>query len=135
MIILSIEIENEVTFLRLFDNPLLKYLNIKIISCMRGCFRLFTKIIKRSGTSFCCIFSAWFFYKIVLYLIFHLLTKFHSYTFFPSQDVKQNVLLTSYFDSWLHHKTLRFILGHPLKQWPTGRKGGKDRNTKKWISL
>ena len=30
--------------------------------------------------------------------------------------------------------TLRFIFDHPLKQWPTGRKRGKDRNTKIWIS-
>ena len=30
--------------------------------------------------------------------------------------------------------TLRFIFDHPLKQWPTGRKRGKDRNTKNWIS-
>ena len=26
--------------------------------------------------------------------------------------------------------TLRFIFDHPLKQWPTGRKRAKDRNTK-----
>ena len=30
--------------------------------------------------------------------------------------------------------TLRFIFDHPPKQWPTGRKRGKGRNTKKWIS-
>ena len=30
--------------------------------------------------------------------------------------------------------TLRFIFDHPLKQWPTGRKRGKGRNTKNWIS-
>ena len=30
--------------------------------------------------------------------------------------------------------TLRFIFDRPLKQWLTGRKKGKDRNTKKWIS-
>ena len=30
--------------------------------------------------------------------------------------------------------TLRFIFDHPPKQWPTGRKRGKDRNTKNWIS-
>ena len=27
-------------------------------------------------------------------------------------------------------KTLRFILDHPLKQWPTGKKRGEDGNTK-----
>ena len=25
--------------------------------------------------------------------------------------------------------SLRFIFDHPLKQWPAGRKRGKDRNT------
>ena len=47
-----------------------------------GCFGLFTKIIKRYGTSFCCTFSAWFFFKNVLYLILHLWTKFQCHTFF-----------------------------------------------------
>ena len=28
---------------------------------------------------------------------------------------------------------LWFIFDHPLKQWPTGRKRRKDRNTKNWI--
>ena len=30
--------------------------------------------------------------------------------------------------------TLRFIFDHPLKQWLTGTKRGKDRNTKNWTS-
>ena len=75
----------------------------KFLAC-NGCFGLFTKIIKRSGTSFCCTFSAWFFYKNVLYLILHLWTKFQCHTFFPSRDIKQNVLLSSYLDKWWHHK-------------------------------
>ena len=29
--------------------------------------------------------------------------------------------------------TLRFIFNHPLKQWPTGRKRGKDRNEKSFL--
>ena len=28
----------------------------------------------------------------------------------------------------------KFIFDHHLKQWPTGRKRGKDRNAKNWIS-
>ena len=28
--------------------------------------------------------------------------------------------------------TLRFVFDHPQKQWPTGRKRGKDRNRKNW---
>ena len=47
--------------------------------------------------------------------------------------MKQNVieiLFTQLMTSW----TLRLIFNHPLKQWPTGRKIGKDRNTKNWMS-
>ena len=87
-------------FSRLFDNLLSKYLTLKQFLACNGCFRLFIKIIKRSGTNFCCKFSAWFFYKNVLYLILHLLTRFHCHTFFPSQDIKQNVLFSSYLDNW-----------------------------------
>ena len=29
---------------------------------------------------------------------------FHCHTFFPSQDIKQNVLLSAYLDKWWHHK-------------------------------
>ena len=104
----------------------------EFLAC-NGCFALFTKIIKRSGTRFCCTFSAWFFYKNVLYLILHLWTRFQCHTFFPSQDIKQCViefLFRQLMMSW----TLRFILDHHLKQCPTGRKWGKDRNTKNSIS-
>ena len=34
----------------------------------------------------------------------YLWTKFQSHTFFPSQDIKQNVLLSSYLDNWWRHK-------------------------------
>ena len=30
----------------------------------------------------------------------HQWTEFQCHTFFPSQDIKQNVLLSSYLDSW-----------------------------------
>ena len=35
----------------------------------------------------------------LLYLILHQWTKFQCHTFFPSQDIKQNVLLSSYLGS------------------------------------
>ena len=114
----------------LFQNILL----LKEFLGCNGCFGLFTKIIKRSGNISCCIFSAWFFHKNAFYLILHLWTKFQCHTFFPSQDIKQDVLLSSYLDNWWRHKLLRFIFDHPLKQWPTGRKRGKDRNRKIWLS-
>ena len=61
-------------------------------------FMLFSKIKKGSGASFWCIFSAWFFYKNVPYLILYQGTKFQCHTLFLSQDIKQNVLLSFYLD-------------------------------------
>ena len=113
----------------LFQNILL----LKWFLACNGCFGLFTKIIMRSGNSFCCTFSAWFFYKNVLYLILHLLTRFHCHTFFFSRYQTKCViefLFRQLMTSW----TLKFIFDHPLKQWPTGRKRVKDRNIKMWIS-
>ena len=61
----------------LFQNTLL----LKEFLVCNYCFGLFTKIIKRSGICFCCTFSAWFFYKNVLYLILHLWAKFQCHLF------------------------------------------------------
>ena len=54
----------------------------------------FLKIKKRSGTSFWCIFSEWFFHKNISYLTLYQWTKFQCHAFFSSQDIKENVLLT-----------------------------------------
>ena len=48
--------------------------------------------------------AAWFFDKNVPYLIPYQWTKFPCHTLFLSQDIKQNVLLSSYLDSWWRHK-------------------------------
>ena len=48
--------------------------------------------------------GAWLFHKNVPHLIFYQWTKFQCHTLFLSQDIKQNVLLSSYLDSWWHHK-------------------------------
>ena len=81
--------------------------------------------------SFWCTFPTWCF----PYLILYLLAKLECYTFFPSQDIKKNMLLSFYLSNWWHHKqTLRFIFNYSLKQWPIGRKRVEDRNTKIWIS-
>ena len=40
------------------------------------------------------------------------------------------LLLPQLMMSWI----LRFFLDQPLKEWLTGRKRGKDKNTKTWIS-
>ena len=48
----------KLTFLKLFDNTLSKYAILKELIGCNGCFELFTKIKKGSGTSFWCTFSA-----------------------------------------------------------------------------
>ena len=83
-----------VTFLWLFGNPLLKYLNFKRISRIQWLFWVIYQNLKRglrlaSGAS--SLHN--FFHKNVPDLILYQLTKFHSHTIFPSQDIKQNVLL------------------------------------------
>ena len=56
--------------------------------------------LKRSlGLAFGETFLHNFFHKNVPSLILCKLTKFQCYNFFPSQDIKQNVLLSSYLDS------------------------------------
>ena len=67
------------------------------------------------------------------YLILYQRAKFQCHTSFPSQDIKQNVLLSLLFRQ-LMSQSIRFILDQPLKQWLTGRKSGEDGNTKIWIS-
>ena len=74
----------KLTFLKLFDNTLSKYAILKELIGCNGCFELFTKIKKGSGTSFWCTFSAWFFHKNVSYLILLQWTKFQCYTLFLS---------------------------------------------------
>ena len=69
-----------------------------------GCFGLFTKIKKGSGTSFWCTFSVWFFHKNVSFLILCQWTQCQCHTFFPSQDIKQNVSLSSYLGICWRHK-------------------------------
>ena len=77
---------------------------LKEFLARNGFFRLFTKVKKESGNSLWSTFSAWFSNKNVPYLILYQWTKFQCHTFFPSQDIKQNVLLSSYLDSWWRHK-------------------------------
>ena len=49
------------------------------------------------------------------------------HNFFPSQDIKQNALLSSYLDTWWPHKF------QALKQWLIEKKK-EDGNSKTWIS-
>ena len=56
-------------------------------------FGLFTKIEMGCVTGFWCTFSAQFFHDIIPW-------QFQCHTFFPYQDIKQNVVLSSYSDNW-----------------------------------
>ena len=73
--------KNKGNFLRRFDNALF----LKEFLTCNGCFRLLTKIKEGSRTSFLCIFSAWFFIKMLLIQYSIIWTKFHCHNFFPSQ--------------------------------------------------
>ena len=117
------------SFLRLFDNPLSKYIVLKQFLACNDCFWLFTKIIKRSGTSFCCTFSAWFFCKNILYLILQCHAQCH--TFFLSQDIKTKCVIEFLFRQLMTSWNLRFIFDHPLKQWLAGRKKWERQKYKK----
>ena len=55
---------------------------------------------KGLGIAFGAHFLHDFFHKNVPYLILYQWTKFQCHTFFPSQDMKQNVFSSSYLDSW-----------------------------------
>ena len=98
------ERKNKVNFLKSFDNFLSTCLILKRILARNGCFGLFTKIKKWSGTIFWCTFFAWFFHKNILYLIIYQWSKFQCHNVFSSQNIKPNLLLSSYLDSWWCHK-------------------------------
>ena len=89
----------------LFQNILF----LKEFLACNSCFGLFTKIKKGSDTSFWCTFSACFFHKNIPYLILCQWTKFQYHTFFASEDIKQNVLLSFYLGSSWRHKLQRHI--------------------------
>ena len=90
----------KVNFLMLFDKPLSKDLIFKEFIACNGCFR--------SGTSFWCAFSTWVFHKNVPCLtlngqrakLYYQRVRFQCHTFFPSQDIKKNVSLSSYLNNW-----------------------------------
>ena len=105
----------------LFQNTLF----LKEFLACNGCFGLFSKIKKGSGASFWCTFSAWFSHRKVPYLILYQWTKFQCDTLFLSQDIKQNVLVSSYLDSWWHHKLWDFFWINLLSNGWQGRKEGK----------
>ena len=87
----------ELTLLKLFDEQNIFFLE-EFITC-NGCFGLFTKIKKGVSYkifvhSFCMVFP-----QNVPSLTFYQLKTLQCHTFFPSQDIEQIVLLSSYLDN------------------------------------
>ena len=80
--------------------PFQNILVLKGFIACNGCFRLFINIKKGSGTSFWYTFSEWFVHKNIPYLILYQWIKFQCHTFFHFKDIKQDVFLSSYLDSW-----------------------------------
>ena len=85
---------------------------LKDFLACNGCFGLFSKTKKGSGTSFWCTFSAWFFHKNIPYLILYQWTKFHCHILF------RQLMMSKI--SWI-------FLDSPLKQWLMGEKRGKTK--------
>ena len=52
-----------------------------------------------------------------------------SYLFFFSR-YQTKCVIEFLFRQLRRHKLLRFIFDHPLKEWPAGKKRGKDGNRK-----
>ena len=67
----------KLTFWKLFDNSLLKYLICKKVPC-----------IQLTGMNFWCTFSTWFFHTKAPYLILYQLTKFQRHIFFTGYQTK-----------------------------------------------
>ena len=107
----------------LFQNTLF----LKEFLVCNGCFRLFSKIKKGPGASFWYTFSVWSFHENVPYLILHQWTKVQCHTLFLFQDIKQNVLLCSYLDSWWCHEFKDFSWINLKDNGWQGKKEGKTK--------
>ena len=66
---------------------------------MQWLFWIITKIKKWFGLAFGAHFMHYFSIIFFFYLIPYIWTKFQGHTFFSSQDMKQNMLLSSYLDN------------------------------------
>ena len=111
----------------LFQNILF----LKEVLACNGCFGLFTKIKKGSKTSLWCTFCAWFSNKNFPYWILYQWTQFRCHNLFPSQDTKQNVLLSSYLETVDEIASFEIYLRSTSKaiaEREKKRGRGKDKN-------
>ena len=115
----------KLNFLRLFDNPLSKYLISQTICFLQWLFWfIYQNEEGVSCTGIRCIISAWFFHKNVPYLILFHLTKFqcHIFSFWRYQTKCAIKFL------------FRQLLNHSLRQWLIGKNWREVGNTNIWIS-
>ena len=117
----------KLTFVRVFDDPLSKYLTFKRISCMQWLFWVIYQKLKGGvGLAFGAHFLHDFSIKNIFYLTLYQRAKFQHHASFPSQDVKKKCVIKFLFRQLMISQTTRFLLDQPLKQWLTGRKRGED---------
>ena len=114
----------------LFDNPLSKYLTFKRISCMQWLFWVIYQNYKEVWDEllmhiFCMIFPL----KCSLFDTPSMDKVLMSY-FFSFSRYQTKCVIEFLFRQLMASSTSRFIFDHPVKQWPTGRKRGKNGNTK-----
>ena len=103
---------------------------VKEFPVCNACFRLFSNIEKRSGISFWCTFSAWFLHANAPYLILYQLAKFQCHIFFLFEDIKQNLLLSSYLDNWWRHELQEIYLQSSSKAMTEGGMVGSQKYQK-----
>ena len=127
------ERKNEITFLRLFDNPLSKYFTFKIISCMQWLFWVIYQNYRGLGLAFAAHFLHDFSIK-MFFIWYSIYGQVSMPSHFSFSRYQTKCVIEFLFWQLMASWTLRFIFDHSLKQWPTDRKKGKDRNTKIWIS-
>ena len=77
-------------------------------------------------------FGPYFLHDFSIKLILYQWTKFQYHTFFLSQDIKQNVLLSSYLDNWDDIINFKIFLG-PTSKAVADR--GKKRGRRKYKNL
>ena len=92
-------IKNKVNFLKAFSYFFFKILFVKECLAFNDCFGLFMKIKRVLGVAFGAHNLDDLSIRLFLYLILYQLTKFQYRTFFPSQDIKHILPLSSYSDS------------------------------------
>ena len=62
-------------------------------------------------------------------LLIYYPAKYKRYSVVPAYlfKISNKMCKLSFYRQLMTSQTLRFIFNHPLKQWPTGKKGGRQK--------